>query len=148
MDITIRIESPSIAEAINNLATAIASKAIASIGVPATSFVTPVEIPAPVAPQMAPPVTAPVQPGPAVPVAGQTVDPVAGPGGVPEPVPTTIQTYTLEQLAVAATQLVDAGRRNELVNLLGQFGVQALTALPKEQYGNFATALRQLGARI
>ena len=58
------------------------------------------------------------------------------------------QTYTMDQLAVAATQLVDAGRREELISLLTQFGVQALTALPKEQYGAFATTLRQMGAKI
>lgn len=69
-------------------------------------------------------------------------------GQAPAAVPTTEQSYTLDQLAVAATQLVDAGRREELVQLLGQFGVQALTALPKEQYGAFATALRQMGAKI
>jgi hypothetical protein len=63
-------------------------------------------------------------------------------------VPTTVQGYTIEQLAVAATQLVDAGRRIELVSLLNSFGVQALTSLPKEQYGAFATQLRTLGAKI
>lgn len=63
-------------------------------------------------------------------------------------VPTSAQTYTMEQLAVAATQLVDAGRRTELVGLLSSFGVQALTALPKERYGEFATQLRALGAKI
>ena len=63
-------------------------------------------------------------------------------------VPTTVQTYTMEQLAVAATQIVDAGRRTELVGLLSSFGVQALTALPKDQYGAFATQLRVLGAKI
>lgn len=63
-------------------------------------------------------------------------------------VPTSPQTYTMEQLAVAATQLVDAGRRTELVGLLNSFGVQALTALPKEQYGAFAIQLRALGAKI
>jgi hypothetical protein len=63
-------------------------------------------------------------------------------------VPTSVQNYTMEQLAVAATQIVDAGRRTELVSLLSSFGVQALTALPKEQYGAFATQLRVLGAKI
>lgn len=63
-------------------------------------------------------------------------------------VPTSAQSYTMEQLAVAATQLVDAGRREELVNLLKLFRVQALTALSKEQYGAFATQLRQLGVKI
>ncbi|MMZ69739.1 hypothetical protein D1872_326350 [compost metagenome] len=66
----------------------------------------------------------------------------------PQAVPTSAPTYTMEQLAVAATQIVDAGRRNELVQLLSAFGVQALTALPKEQYGAFATKLREMGAKI
>lgn len=76
--------------------------------------------------------------------------PNGAPGQMPTIVPTTggQPTYTMDQLAVAATALIDAGRRNEVVNLLTQFGIQALTALPKEQYGNFATALRGLGARI
>lgn len=74
--------------------------------------------------------------------------PVSSPAPGPAAVPTSTQTYTLDQLAVAATQLVDAGRREELVQLLASFGVQALTALPKEQYGAFATALRQMGAKI
>jgi len=63
-------------------------------------------------------------------------------------VPTTAASYTMDQLAVAATQLMDAGRKVELVALLTAFGVQALTMLPKEQYGNFATQLRTMGARI
>ncbi|ERI92276.1 hypothetical protein HMPREF1982_02533 [Clostridiales bacterium oral taxon 876 str. F0540] len=63
-------------------------------------------------------------------------------------VPTSAQSYTMEQLAVAATQIVDAGHRAELVSLLSSFGVQALTALPKEKYGAFATELRSLGAKI
>lgn len=91
-----------------------------------------------------------------VPVQGQVqqqpvmvqVEPIQQSMQAPTAVPTQLQTYTMEQLAVAATQLVDAGRRTELVNLLTSFGVQALTALPKEQYGNFATQLRAMGAKI
>lgn len=81
----------------------------------------------------------------------QTIQAEAAAAVTPVPtstVPTSSQTYTMEQLAVAATQLVDAGRRSELVNLLQTFGVQALTALPKEQYGAFATQLRILGSKI
>lgn len=63
-------------------------------------------------------------------------------------VPTSAPAYTFDQLAVAATQLTDAGRREEVLQLLNSFGVQALTALPKEQYGAFATKLRELGAKI
>lgn len=87
----------------------------------------------------------------ATPQALQPVLSLAPTQATPTPglVPTAPQTsYTMEQLAIAATQLVDAGRRVELVSLLETFGVQALTALPKEQYGNFATHLRTMGAKI
>jgi|LSQX01.2.fsa_nt_gb hypothetical protein len=57
-------------------------------------------------------------------------------------------TYTMDQLAVAATQLVDAGKRDALLTILANFGVQALTELPKDRYGEFATALRQQGVKI
>ena len=63
-------------------------------------------------------------------------------------VPVATQLYSMEQLAVAATQLMDAGRRTELISLLSAFGVQTLTSLPKEQYGAFATQLRAMGAQI
>lgn len=63
-------------------------------------------------------------------------------------VPTSAPTYDMNQLAIAATQLVDAGRREELVQLLSSFGVPALTALPQQQYGAFATKLREMGAKI
>ena len=66
----------------------------------------------------------------------------------PTPVPTTQVSYDINQLAVAATGLMDAGKQQDLMNLLAKFGVQALTQLPKEQYGAFATELRALGANI
>ena len=90
----------------------------------------------------APLATQPVLSG-LVPPAVPAVAPITAPV-----VPTTAPTYSLDQLAVAATQLMDAGNQPALLGLLGQFQVNALTALPKEQYGPFATALRQLGARI
>lgn len=63
-------------------------------------------------------------------------------------VPTSAPAYDMNQLAVAATQLVDAGKRNELLSILAKFGVQALTDLNQDYYGAFATELRQLGAQI
>ncbi len=57
-------------------------------------------------------------------------------------------TYTLEQLQAAGGELMTAGRLNELRALLNSFHVEALTDLPKEQYGAFATKLRELGAKI
>lgn len=64
------------------------------------------------------------------------------------PAPTAAPAYTLEQLAQAATPLIDAGKQAELQQLLAQYGVQALTFLPQKQYGAFATGLRGLGAKI
>ena len=57
-------------------------------------------------------------------------------------------TYTMEQLGVAAGPLVDTGRGPELTAWLQQKGAGALTQLPKEHYGEFATFLRGLGAKI
>lgn len=63
-------------------------------------------------------------------------------------VPTSQQTYTLDDLARAGMTLMDSGRQADLQGLLKQFGVEALPALPQDQYGAFATALRGLGAQI
>lgn len=57
-------------------------------------------------------------------------------------------TYAMEDLARAASQLMDAGKQQDLLGLLSHFGVQALTQLPPERYGEFATALRQMGAKL
>lgn len=64
------------------------------------------------------------------------------------PVPTTEHSYTAEELQMAAVTLVDKGMMAQLQELLNRFGVNALPALPKEQYGAFATALRGMGAQI
>lgn len=64
------------------------------------------------------------------------------------PVQTAAPSYTADDLARAAMTLMDSGRQGDLINLLAQFGTEALTQLPQEQYGAFATALRGLGAPI
>ncbi|WP_127575280.1 hypothetical protein [Paenibacillus barengoltzii] len=75
-------------------------------------------------------------------------NPTAPPALPAGAVPTSAPSYTMEQLGVAAQPLVDAGRGPELVGWLQQHGVSALTQLPKEKYGEFATFLRSLGASI
>lgn len=146
MNISLTISvTPEVIAAINSLTAAVSGIGqlkfdFGSTGVPSAA---PTSAPA-VAPSITPTVSA--QPPVIVTVTDPALIEVA-----PAPattVPATAPTYTIEQLAVAATQLMDAGKRPELVNLLTQFGVQALTALPKEQYGNFATQLRTLGAKI
>ncbi|MFZ5645787.1 MAG: hypothetical protein ACOY46_19700 [Bacillota bacterium] len=153
--ITVTINAPELVSALRTLAEALNGKGIpAMTPAPAAPVQQPMQqpvTPAPAAP-MAPanvqqPVQQPTMPAaPAAPMQ-QPMMPAAAPLA-PAPVPTTAPTYTMEQLAVAATQLVDAGRRNDVVTLLGQFGAQSVMTLPKEQYGNFATALRQMGVQI
>lgn len=104
-------------------------------------------VPAPAAqPSPAP---APVTP---VPVA----QPAAAPAPVAQPVPapapaaapTTARAFRFEDIQLAATSLCDTGKRAEVLALLAKYGIQALSALPAEQYGAFATELRGLGAKI
>lgn len=64
-------------------------------------------------------------------------------------VPTTAPTYTLIELGNAAKAILDAGNVEKLKALLtDQFGVKALTELAPERYGEFATAIRAMGAKI
>lgn len=81
----------------------------------------------------------------AVPVA-----PVATPSAGPmqTAVPTSQHEYTMDELARAAMTLMDKGGMAELQQLLAGYGCESLQQLPKEQYGNFATALRGMGAQI
>ena len=62
--------------------------------------------------------------------------------------PTAAPSYTMDQLAKAGAELAQAGKMPQLLGLLQQYGVPAVTQLPKEQYGAFALALRGLGAQL
>ena len=102
----------------------------------------------------APAASQPVQPqapvAPAQPVQPQApvapAQPVA-PAAPAAPIAVQPQ-YTLAQLQTATAPLMDAGKQAELQALLAQFGISALTGLPEVRYGEFATALRQLGAKL
>lgn len=113
--------------------------------------VTPVAPVMPITPVQSAPVTPVAQPAPATLVqttpAEQTV-PVTPAQPAMSPVPTTERTYSLDELANAAMTLMDKGMLNQLQELLASYGVEALPALPREMYGNFATALRGMGANI
>ena len=60
----------------------------------------------------------------------------------------TAPTYTRDQLAKAATDHLMPQRMPELTSLLASFGVPSLMDLPENRFGEFATALRGLGAKI
>ena len=113
--------------------------------------VTPVAPMTPITPVQSAPATPVAQPAPAAPVqttpVAQTV-PVTPVQPAMSPVPTTERTYSLDELANAAMTLMDKGMQNQLQELLASYGVEALPALPREMYGNFATALRGMGANI
>lgn len=89
------------------------------------------------------PSTPPVQTAQAAPVAQNTA-----PAASPVPTATATPTYTMEQLAVAATGLIDAGKMQDVQNTLAYLGAQTLMDLPQEKYGEFASAIKAIGAVI
>lgn len=165
MEMKITVEAPDLAASILKLAKAIASGPDPDIltpdePLPVASYPTaPAPAPAPAAPVSPAPVTPTQPPAPTAtppvaapspapaPTAGQTS---AAPGNTPAPtVPVAgAPTYTLDQISRAGASLVDAGKMQQLLELLGRYCVQAVTQLQPEQYGAFATELRALGAQI
>ena len=101
----------------------------------------------PAAPQGQIPMQAPPIPQGQIPAQA----PVPAPQGQPQsPLPTAApaQGFTLEQLQVAAAGLMSTGKGQQVMGILQQFGIQAMTELPKERYGEFAMVLREAGAQI
>ena len=134
MEMKIKIDVPELVAAVEKLAAAIDKTAL-NITVPNEGTLNfnmpagnaPAPTPTPAAPPVTPMPTA-AAPAPAVPV--------------------TAPTYTLDQIAKAGANLVDAGKMEQLLALLTKYGVQAVTQLTPDQYGAFATELRALGAQI
>ena len=102
-------------------------------------------------PQQAAPVPsaqAPVHPQP--PVQARAAPTVPAPAAVPTTAPVTGPSYTVQDLAVAGANLIqeNPSAHPQLMGLLGQFGVRAVTDLKPEQLGSFANAMRQMGAKL
>lgn len=159
-----RIEAPELSAALNNLAEAIKGN---PVGTQPVANVTP--FPAQTAPVAVPdpPTTAatpdpvPVQTAAATPAPVQTGNPPASPVTTPPPVtapaPTVVTpspapdpapAVSFETLTTAGAQLLEQGKMPQLMALLRQFGVEALTQLKPEQYPDVAAGLKTLGARI
>lgn len=100
---------------------------------------------APGAPLSATPAQTAAQIVPTVPVVQPA--PVANTAPAPT-VPTSAPQYTLDMIATAGSALIDAGKMDQLMQLLGKFGVASLTELAPESYGAVAGELRALGATI
>lgn len=89
-----------------------------------------------------------VAPVPVSSPASTTPPPMATAPAVPTAAPTAAPSYTMDQIAKAGAELAQAGKMPQLMALLQQHGVQAVTQLRPEQYGDFAAALRGLGAQL
>ena len=72
--------------------------------------------------------------------------------------PTAVKKYTADELSIASRPIVEAGRQQELLDLLHSFtftdqsgvtrNVQNIREMPEELYPAFANGIRQLGGRI
>ena len=154
IEIKVTVDIPGIAEAINNLAQAIAEKK--PVAVEAVKQEAPiVQASAPVAAPVAPvaPVHPPVQtasaPAPVAPAA-VSVTPTATTASAPaqQQAPAAAKRITLDDLFLAGSKLVDAAKTDALMNALQNFGVAAITLLHEDQYASFADCLRSMGANI
>lgn len=76
--------------------------------------------------------------------------PQPAPAPAPQPAPTTQPeaAIDLSVIARAGAGLVDQGKMPEIMNLLKNYNVRAITELKQEQYADFAKDLRALGAAI
>lgn len=144
LEMRITIEAPELVGALNNLAAAIGGAkltpqqgAVAAPQQPVTNPQTAAPAPAPVTPAQPNPLPSP---GPVA----QTTPNYPAPN-VPLAQPPQ---YTIDQIMAAGATLMDAGKVNELRNLLMSFGANAVMDLKPEQLGAFATGLRELGAKI
>lgn len=152
--ITHRIEAPALVDALNNLAAALSGGSVT----PVTKVNMTAPAPANVDVQVAPaPDANPTTPAPVAPpttnVSSVTVptpaDTPTAPANVAAPSPAaTSKPVSFDEIVAAGSQLLDAGRMNDLLGLLKGFGVQAITQLKPEQYADVAVALRGLGAKI
>lgn len=131
-EIKVMVEIPGLSEALNNLAHSIVNRVnvpLSPVAVSGTSAVSVVPLPH---------IEAPNQPvAPAAPVQATQV-----------PAAPSAPAITMDEIARAGAALVDQGKMVDLINLLKNFGVPAITQLREDQLPGFAMGLRALGANI
>lgn len=160
MEITVTVNAPELAGAITKLALAIEGAALNKNGevtIPAGTTATVQSVEQVVQPTTVAPV-APQQTAPAPQPQAQTIPTPQPTAPVPQPqVPTPAQqttaqpqqkVLTLNDIATAGAGLVDQGKMQQVIELLGKYGVQAITQLQPTQFDAFAGELRALGAAI
>ena len=167
LEMKITITAADLSTAINNLAAALSDKAphfvctqnggnnhqienVGTLTMNMGSKTQPAAPAAPVNPTPAPTASAqtPAQTAaPAAPTVPVAAPAPAAPAQAPT-VPTSAPQYTLEMIATAGSSLIDAGKLDQLMGLLGKFGVASLTELSPDSYGAMAGELRAMGATI
>lgn len=162
LEIKVTIEAKELAEAVSSLAAALNGKKphtvcnqygadnrhidnVGTINMGMSGKAQPTTPAAPGAPLSATPAQTTAQAVPTVPVAQPA--PVANTAPAPT-VPTSAPQYTIDMIATAGSALIDAGKMDQLMQLLAKFGVASLTELAPESYGAVAGELRALGAAI
>ena len=160
MEITVTVNAPELAGAITKLALAIEGAALNKNGevtIPAGTTTTVQSVEQVVQPTTVTPV-APQQTAPAPQPQAQTIPMPQPTAPVPQPqAPTPAQqttaqpqqkALTLNDIATAGAGLVDQGKMQQVIELLGKYGVQAITQLQPTQFDAFAGELRALGAAL
>jgi hypothetical protein len=166
-EVKVTVAIPGLPEAISALASAVSKSPAPAQAAPATLVVTDPAGHAPVAQDPVAPVSAPAP----VPVASAMSAPApvaTAPASVPVQAPEPAQTVTpapapttpnitpdnagaqltVEDIGRAGATLVDMGKMPQLLALLAQYGVQAVTQLQPAQLAPFADGLRALGAKF
>lgn len=165
IEVKVTVEIPGLPEAINSLASAI------SAGATVTAPAKPAEVKQPIdfaaahpypgtgaqapaanpsqAPAASAPAPMPVAAPAALVMATAAPAPAVSPSNpvvsVATPAPVAI---TVEDLGRAGAGLIDAGKMPQLMDLLGKYGVQAITQLQPGQIGPFAAEMQALGAKF
>lgn len=78
----------------------------------------------------------------------QNQESVQTPQSTSVPITQVQESFTQEQLAVAMSNAVSAGKMNIIQNILQQFGVQALTQINPADYNKLATMLKEAGVNV
>lgn len=152
LEMKITITAKDLAEAINNLASALNGNHKMPTPKEAASVASaPTEQPSTPAISPSVPNAVPTTPTTGVPLSAtpaHTVAPAPVANTAPAPIPTAAPQYTLDMISTAGSALIDAGKMDQLMQLLTKFGVASLTELAPDNYGAVATELRALGAVI
>ena len=151
LEIKVTIETPDLSQAITQLALAIKGSALVAdsrdMVIPAG---TPMDVmkAVPVAPQPVTPAPAPV---PVAPVPQPTPAPAMNPPQPAAPIPAPVQEapkIDMNAISRAGAGLIDQGKMQDVLAVLGKYGVQVITQLREDQFEAFAADLRALGAAI